>query len=80
MELRTILHTANIDAYQKVLLMYLLDAQKNGREWVWFEDIVSAMGVSGKCFREKANLLIENRWITKGRRGYYSLNKFPNLF
>lgn len=80
MELRTILHTANIDAYQKVLLMYLLDAQKNGKEWVWFEDIVAAMGVSGKCFREKANMLIENRWITKGRRGYYSLNKFPTLF
>jgi predicted transcriptional regulator len=60
--------------------MYLLDAQKNGKDWVWFEDITKAMGVSGKCFREKANLLIDSRWITKGRRGYYSLNKFPTLF
>jgi len=81
MELKHILHAENLDAYQKVLVMYLLDAQKRGVEEVFYSEIVKIMDCTPKTFREKVEPLLSLRWVIRGtKRGYYSLNRFPNLF
>lgn len=80
MNLRNILHAESIDSYQKVLLMCLLDAQDHQRDWVSFEDLAKTMNVTAKCMREKALPLIEMRWIVRGKRGFYALNKIPQMF
>lgn len=80
MKLRNILHTNTLDASQKVLMMYLLDAQDNQQEWSFYTDITKAMGCTPKSFRDKVLPLIEMRWVIKGKRGYYSLNRIPQIF